>query len=664
MASIPSSAPSEARVEGGVGPASHVAHAAPDGFKQGLGRQQASACPGSEGERENDDDALVPSLFKDTPSTSASAAAPTPAKSNWDAAFYSNTPTPKPPPRLAPMPRSPPPSLVIQTQLSSASPTTPGHPAGQSPKPTSRYASAYHAHNRSVSQSQAHSNHGNNVFTHAAGGSRSLAALATSGPEQPPIGIIFSPERISDEPAATNTTIAAAATAISGGHPRSHSILTHTSPAATRHSSSTNIFRDPPPAHLAVASWASSQSVGAESGGSEFSESNPAHLPTLDDSAPGSGAGQRKIYPGLKNTIGPYKLLHSIGQGSFSEVKLAIDTRTGDHVAIKVVSRAMIQSSERLGISVRRESDLLKSIRHPNIIGFREVVETSLQMCIVLDYASGGELFEFVADKRAMASEQDMQYIFAQIVDAVDYLHQHNTVHRDLKLENVLLEPRKGAPLRPKVKLTDFGLAKVIEQESPLLTTRCGSEDYAAPEIILGQPYDGREADIWSLGVLLYALLVGFLPFNMRPGMSRKSFLSVIAHAEFGFPGEKVVSKRTSLMKLHERSLSSASTVSSSSLSAATPAAPAATTTSAAATSFSNNGALLPAAPVDAIVAEDSAIAAFVVPRMRGVSSVSNESKDLVRWLLQTQGSARPTARQLYDHPWVAAGRQAVLDSD
>ncbi|KAF9272335.1 hypothetical protein BGZ68_002502 [Mortierella alpina] len=432
----------------------------------------------------------------------------------------------------------------------------------------------------------------------------------------------------------------------------------------SNHSSSSNIFRDPPPAHLAVASWASSQPVSSESGGNDLSELDPAHLSTIEGSARGSEAAQRKIYPGLKNTIGPYKLLHSIGQGSFSEVKLAIDTRTGDHVAIKVVSRAMIQSSERLGISVRRESDLLKSIHHPNIIGFREVVETSLQMCIVLDYASGGELFEFVADKRAMASEQDMQYIFAQIVDAVDYLHQHNTVHRDLKLENVLLEPRKGAPLRPKVKLTDFGLAKMIEQEAPLLTTRCGSEDYAAPEIILGLPYDGREADIWSLGVLLYALLVGFLPFNMRPGMSRKSFLSVIAHAEFGFPGEKVVSKRTSLMKLHERSLSSASTGSSSSLSTAAPAALAATTSAAAPASYSNNGTLLPAAPVDATAAEDAAIAAFVVPKMRGVSSVSNESKDLVRWLLQTQGAARPTARQLYDHPWVAAGRQAVLDSN
>ncbi|KAG0374118.1 NUAK SNF1-like kinase 1 [Mortierella sp. AD032] len=388
---------------------------------------------------------------------------------------------------------------------------------------------------------------------------------------------------------------------------------------------------------------------------------------------------QRKIYPGLKNTVGPYRLLYNIGKGSFSEVKLAVDTRTGDHVAIKVMSRAMIQSSDRLGISVRRESDLLQSIQHPNIVNFREVVETSLQLCIVLDYASGGELFEYVADKRALASEQDIQCIFAQLVDAVDYLHQLNIVHRDLKLENVLLEPQAGAPLRPKVKLTDFGLAKIIDLDSPLLTTRCGSEDYAAPEIILGQPYDGREADIWSLGVVLYALLVGFLPFNMRPGSSRKSFLSTIAHAEFGFPGEKVLMTQASLMNLHQRSSSTASNASSSSAVhthqhqqfVSTGAGTGAGT-------VSIGGAmttLLPAATPDTPSTSDSTLAAsaataaasattsMIVPKMRGVSAVSEESKDLVRWLLKAQGSDRPTARQLRDHPWVAAGRAVLASS-
>ncbi|KAF9105874.1 hypothetical protein BGX29_011181 [Mortierella sp. GBA35] len=245
-------------------------------------------------------------------------------------------------------------------------------------------------------------------------------------------------------------------------------------------------------------------------------------------------------------------------------------------------------------------------------------------------------------------------------------------------------------PLRPKVKLTDFGLAKVIDMDSPLLTTRCGSEDYAAPEIILAQPYDGREADIWSLGVVLYALLVGFLPFNMRPGMSRKSFLSMIAHAEFGFPGEKVLITKSSLINLHQRSSSNTSNASSTSAQHQQPSIGTPGATAAASGSISTGPTLLPAATPDMPSTSDSTLAAtaaaaaaaaaktatataalsassstssMIVPKMRGVSEVSEESKDLVRWLLQAQGSDRPTARQLRDHPWVVAGRAALQGS-
>jgi len=220
---------------------------------------------------------------------------------------------------------------------------------------------------------------------------------------------------------------------------------------------------------------------------------------------------------------------------------------------------------------------------------------------------------------------------------------------------DVLLEPRAGAPLRPTVKLTDFGLAKVIEQDAPLLSTRCGSEDYAAPEIILGQSYDGREADIWSLGVVLYALLVGFLPFNTRPGMGRKSFLSMIAQAEFGFPGEKVSFKRASLLSLRQRSMSSASTAST----ASTLASPGATANDHGAII----GTLLPAATLDTSASEGGATT-IIVPKMRDVNPVSDEAKELVRWLLQIQGSRRPTSRGLREHHWVAAGRMAVTEAN
>ncbi|KAG0037941.1 CBL-interacting serine/threonine-protein kinase 24 [Podila clonocystis] len=624
---------------------------------------------------DRDDDALVPTSFHSTPPPPL---ATSPPKSYWDTAFYSSTPTPKPPPRLAPMPRSPPPALSIQTTPTNTSTSNNTPVVATSDRLggiKSRYALAYQTHNRSLSQTHAHSHHGNNIFSHPnpssslpGSGSPSLGSVGTmksNSNERSSIGIGYNPEQIVDfSTRPQSLSHASPARSLSSSHHNqthgplltpssSQSSLFSNLPSPltrTSLSSAASLLRDPPSSD---ASQGASTSTSTRIGGGDISETSLLQDQTLPPSSSGSTAptttisssmsndvpnfssSSRKIYPGLKNTVGPYKLLHSIGQGSFSQVKMAVDTRTGDHVAIKVMSRAMIQSSDRLGISVKRESDLLKSIEHPNIIGFREVVESSLQTCIVLDYASGGELFEFVADKRPLASEADIQYIFAQIVDAVDYLHTHNIVHRDLKLE----KPRNGAPLRPKVKLTDFGLAKVIEQGAPLLTTRCGSEDYAAPEIILGQPYDGRQADIWSLGVVLYALLVGFLPFNMRPGMSRKGFLSMIAHAEFGFPGDRVPTKRTSQSNLYAASQSQSQAQTSE--------------------SKDSTGTLLPAANDGALSAPDT----MVVPKMNGVGPVSSESKELVRWLLQTQGSRRPTARELWEHPWVAAGRQAVQDS-
>ncbi|KAG0065776.1 hypothetical protein BGZ93_005128, partial [Podila epicladia] len=414
---------------------------------------------------DRDDDALVPTSFHSLPPSSL---ATSPPKSYWDAAFYSSTPTPKPPPRLAPMPRSPPPALSIQTTPTniSTSNTSVVVPSDRLGGTKSRYALAYQTHNRSLSHTQAHSHHGNNIFSHPhpssslpGSGSPSLGSIGTM--KSNAIGTGYNPEQIVDfSTRPQSLSHASPARSLSSSHgplltPSSSQLNLFSnlpSPLTrTSLSSSASLLRDP-------LSLDASQGVSAATspttriGGGDISETSLFQDQTLPPSSSSSAtstttisssisidvpnsSSSRKIYPGLKNTVGPYKLLHNIGQGSFSQVKMAVDTRTGDHVAIKVMSRAMVQSSDRLGISVRRESDLLKSIEHPNIIGFREVVESSLQTCIVLDYASGGELFEFVADKRPLASEADIQYIFAQIVDAVDYLHAHSIVHRDLKLE-------------------------------------------------------------------------------------------------------------------------------------------------------------------------------------------------------------------------------------
>jgi protein-serine/threonine kinase len=151
---------------------------------------------------------------------------------------------------------------------------------------------------------------------------------------------------------------------------------------------------------------------------------------------------------------------------------------------------------------------------------------------IVLNYCAGGDLFDLASQRRELLTPPVVQRMFAELVDATRYLHSLWIVHRDIKLENVLLNMPANAlaaikdPFTypyPLITLTDLGLSRTIPKppESPLLQTRCGSEDYAAPEILLGQPYDGRKTDAWALGVLTYALMEGRLPFDpppVRPG--------------------------------------------------------------------------------------------------------------------------------------------------
>ncbi|CAG8488364.1 9352_t:CDS:2 [Acaulospora morrowiae] len=251
---------------------------------------------------------------------------------------------------------------------------------------------------------------------------------------------------------------------------------------------------------------------------------------------------------GLANAelIGHYAIIKAIGSGSFSEVKLAMDLKTCKKVAIKMITLKGIEDSDRLKTGVWREVELLKFIDHPNIVSLIDTIDTPSHLCLVLEYVPGGELFDFVNDYYDETTEEDAKHIFLQIVDIVSYLHNSNIVHRDLKLENILLESAFSIenPTKPVIKLTDFGLAKFIDPTSPLSTTRCGSEEYAAPELILAQPYDGRKTDIWALGIILYSLLVGYLPFNQGRRETRKQFCSKIARGDFSFPRSDVGGRR------------------------------------------------------------------------------------------------------------------------
>jgi 5'-AMP-activated protein kinase, catalytic alpha subunit len=155
---------------------------------------------------------------------------------------------------------------------------------------------------------------------------------------------------------------------------------------------------------------------------------------------------------------------------------------------------------------VSREIEILKMIRHPYIIQLFEIIETPKQLFLIMEYVSGGELFDFIVKKQKLTEQESCKY-FQQIICGVEYLHELGIVHRDLKPENLLLDYQNN------LKLVDFGLSNTYKQ-GETLKTACGSPCYAAPEMIEGKSYLGSRVDIWSTGVILFAMVAGYLPFE------------------------------------------------------------------------------------------------------------------------------------------------------
>ncbi|XP_063176983.1 maternal embryonic leucine zipper kinase isoform X1 [Chroicocephalus ridibundus] len=200
-----------------------------------------------------------------------------------------------------------------------------------------------------------------------------------------------------------------------------------------------------------------------------------------------------------------YELHETIGTGGFAKVKLARHLLTGEKVAIKIMDKLALGDDLP---RVKIEIDAMKNLRHQHICQLYHVIETSEKMFMVLEYCPGGELFDYIISKDRL-SEEEARVFFRQIVSAIAYVHSQGYAHRDLKPENLLIDKEHN------LKLIDFGLcAKPKGGLDNRLNTSCGSPAYAAPELIQGKAYIGSEADIWSMGVLLYALLCGFLPFD------------------------------------------------------------------------------------------------------------------------------------------------------
>ncbi|KAI8473376.1 MAG: kinase-like domain-containing protein [Monoraphidium minutum] len=200
-----------------------------------------------------------------------------------------------------------------------------------------------------------------------------------------------------------------------------------------------------------------------------------------------------------------YRLGKTLGIGSFGKVKVAEHILTGHKVAIKILNRRKIQAMD-MEEKVRREIKILRLFMHPHIIRLYEVIETPTDIYVVMEYVKGGELFDHIVEKGRLP-EDEARHFFQQIISGVEYCHRNMVVHRDLKPENLLLDSSMA------VKIADFGLSNVMH-DGHFLKTSCGSPNYAAPEVISGKLYAGPEVDVWSCGVILYALLCGSLPFD------------------------------------------------------------------------------------------------------------------------------------------------------
>ncbi|KAJ3116515.1 MAP microtubule affinity-regulating kinase 1 [Phlyctochytrium bullatum] len=202
--------------------------------------------------------------------------------------------------------------------------------------------------------------------------------------------------------------------------------------------------------------------------------------------------------------IGNYEIIKTVGEGSFAKVKLAIHRLTNEKVAIKVIDKESLPDEYSLK-NIHREAQIMRLLDHPNIIQLYEVMETKKELYLVLEYASGGEVLDYIVAHGRLKEKEARKFI-QQIVSALEYCHSLNIAHRDLKSENLLLDEDMS------IKISDFGLSNIYDT-AKTLGTCCGSPVYSAPELIEGRRYVGPEVDAWSLGINMYAMVVGDLPF-------------------------------------------------------------------------------------------------------------------------------------------------------
>ncbi|CAM6082117.1 unnamed protein product [Calypogeia fissa] len=213
-------------------------------------------------------------------------------------------------------------------------------------------------------------------------------------------------------------------------------------------------------------------------------------------------------FTSVRTRVGKYELGRTLGEGTFAKVKFAKNLETGESVAIKVLDKEKILKHKMVE-QIKREISTMKLVKHPNIVQLLEVLASKTKIYIVLEFVTGGELFDKIVHQGRLKEDEARKY-FQQLINAVDYCHSRGVYHRDLKPENLLLD------VSGNLKISDFGLSALPQQfrEDGLLHTTCGTPNYVAPEVINDKGYKGATADLWSCGVILFVLMAGYLPFD------------------------------------------------------------------------------------------------------------------------------------------------------
>lgn len=207
----------------------------------------------------------------------------------------------------------------------------------------------------------------------------------------------------------------------------------------------------------------------------------------------------------FKTTLQCYRVGKQIGKGAFGKVSLAKQKLTHIYIALKSIKKEYLKE-RKSKVKLRQEVSILEKIHHDNIVKLYETFETSKHLVFVMELCTGGDLLSYVRRRRKL-KEPYAKVIFKQIIEGLEYCHSKRILHRDVKLENILLN-QDGV-----VKVCDFGVSRIM-QEGEILTDQCGTPAYIAPEILLDKGYKNFTVDIWSAGVVLYAMLYGTIPFK------------------------------------------------------------------------------------------------------------------------------------------------------